>query len=121
MDAPIQPQTLLAYEHGEDIRIRTFRFACRVIAACDDVYNSRQLERLLVAQLIGCSTSTAAMLEEARAAESTRDFISKSSIALKECRESWMRLRIFQARRIGDPEEITPLVNEANEFLIRTS
>jgi four helix bundle protein len=57
------------------------------------------------------------MREEARAAESTRDFISQSSIALKECRESWMRLRIFQARRIGDPEEITPLVNEANELV----
>jgi four helix bundle protein len=44
----------------------------------------------------------ASMLEEARAAESRRDFISKCSIGLKECREAWTRLRIVAACRIGD-------------------
>jgi four helix bundle protein len=40
--------------------------------------------RLMTAQLLNCSTAVPAMLEDARAAESKRDFISKSSIALRK-------------------------------------
>jgi four helix bundle protein len=106
-----------SYEHGDDIRDRTFRFACRVLAVCEDIYNAKTFGRLLVMQLTDCSTSTTAMLEEARAAESPRDFVSKCSIALKECRESWTRLRILEARRIGNIPEVSALVREADELV----
>jgi four helix bundle protein len=57
------------------------------------------------------------MLEEARAAESRRDFISKCSISLKEARETHVRLRIFGRCRIGPSEEVQSLVDEANALV----
>ena len=56
------------------------------------------------------------MLEEARAAESKRDFISKCCIALKECREARTRLRVCHACQLGPPLEAWELVQEAEEL-----
>src|SRR5438874_5417632 len=72
---------------------------------------------MMVPQLVNCSTSPAGMLEEARAAESRRDFISKCSIGLKELRESWTRLRVMEACRIGPSDTASDLVREANELV----
>ena len=68
------------YEQGQDIRDRTFEFACNVVAFCETLYARGGVGRFMVLQLLDCSTSVASMLEEARAAESRRDFISKCSI-----------------------------------------
>ena len=70
----------------------------------------------MVPQLLSCSLF-ATMLEEARGAESDADFISKCCIALKECREAWVRLRVCEACRIGPPTEARELVREANELV----
>lgn len=105
------------HEDGQDIRNRTFRFACRVVSFCQQVYERGGVGRMLVPQLVNSSTSFAAMLEEARAAESKRDFISKCSIGLKECRESHVRLRVMEASGIGPPEEARELSREANELI----
>jgi four helix bundle protein len=72
---------------------------------------------MMVPQLLNCSTSPAGMLEEARAAESTRDFISKCCIGLKELRESWTRLRVMEACRIGPNDRARDLVREANKLV----
>ena len=109
-----QPPT---YEQGQDIRDRTFEFACKVVAFCEDLYARGGVRRMVVFQLLDCSTSIPSMLEEARAAESRRDFISKCSIGLKECRESHVRLRICQRRRFGPRQVVDPLVQEAGELV----
>jgi four helix bundle protein len=57
------------------------------------------------------------MLEEARAAESRRDFVSKTSIALKEAREAWVRLRICERTQCGPPQEAAALVGEADQIV----
>jgi four helix bundle protein len=57
------------------------------------------------------------MLEEARAAESRRAFISKCSIGLKEGREAWTRLRVCQARQLRHREEVRELTKEASELV----
>jgi len=67
-------------------------------------------------QLINCSTSVAAILEEARGAESRRDFISKCSIGLKEARESHVRLRVCHRAALGPPGEAAALVDEARQI-----
>ena len=67
-------------------------------------------------QLISCSTSVAAILEEARGAESRRDFISKCSIGLKEARESHVRLRVCYRTSLGPREDAAPLVDEARQI-----
>src|SRR5687767_11410205 len=82
------------FEPGHDIRVRTFEFACRVVEFCKKLYEQGGVARQMAPQLINCSTSVAAILEEARGAESRRDFISKCSIGLKEARETHVRLRV---------------------------
>ena len=57
------------------------------------------------------------MLEEARAAESRRDFISKCAVALKECREAHVRLRICRDSLLGPESEVGALCQEANELV----
>jgi four helix bundle protein len=57
------------------------------------------------------------MLEEARAAESKRDFISKCSIALKEARESHVRLRVCRRCNVGPAGEGNKFVSEANQIV----
>ncbi|OFW26544.1 MAG: hypothetical protein A3H97_05910 [Acidobacteria bacterium RIFCSPLOWO2_02_FULL_65_29] len=63
-------ETPPTYENGQDIRDRTFTFACRVVKFCQKLSTEGGVGRMMVPQLVNCSTSTAAMLEEARAAES---------------------------------------------------
>jgi len=57
------------------------------------------------------------MLEEARAAESRRDFVSKCSISLKECREAFARLSVHETCRIGPLAETKALRAEAHELV----
>src|SRR5436190_12313540 len=109
-----QPPT---YQSGQDIRDRTFAFACRVVRFCQKLNEASGVGRLMVPQIVNCTTSTAAMLEEARAAESDADFISKCCVSLKECRESWTRLRVCQRCMIGPSQEASELVQEGNELI----
>src|SRR5258706_15592264 len=105
------------FEGGQDIRDRTFEFACQVVDFCQRLSEGGGVGRLMVPQLLSCSLSFATMLEEARAAESDADFISKCGIGLKECRESWTRLRICRKSAIGRLEEAHALVQESNELI----
>jgi len=105
------------YPSGQDIRDRTFEFACRVVLLCQRLYDVGGVSRLMVPQLIACSTATSTQLEEARAAESDPDFISKCCISLKECRESWTRLRVCAKCRLGPPSEVKELVQESDELV----
>ena len=106
-----------SYRHGQDIRDRTARFAQRVVALCQRLQKNGEVARVLTKQLVSCSTSVAANLEEASAGESRRDFFSKCAIALKESREAWSRLRLLRDTGIGDPGEVEALVHEANELV----
>jgi four helix bundle protein len=106
-----------ALASGQDIRDRSFQFACRVVAFCETLYNRGDVARVMAPQLLRSGTSAAAMLEEARAAESLRDFISKCSIALKESRESHVRLRMHEACRVGPLSEAAALRAEAQEIV----
>ena len=103
------------YEDGQDIRDRSFDYACRVVGLCEQLDAGGRIGRLMVPQILSCSLSFAAMLEEARAAESDNDFISKCGIGLKECRESWTRLRVCERRRIGPANDVKALVQEGSE------
>jgi four helix bundle protein len=105
------------YQHGQDIRDRSFDYACRVVGLCEQLEAGGHVGRLMVPQLLNCTLSFATMLEEARAAESDADFISKCCIGLKECRESWTRLRVCSRRRIGPTEEGHLLVQEGSELI----
>jgi len=105
------------YEDGQDIRDRSFEYACSVVAFCEELMAGGGVGRLMVPQLLDCSLSFATMLEEARSAESDADFISKCCIGLKECRESWTRMRVCERRTIGPRKIVRELVQEGNELI----
>ena len=111
------PGWLSVYEDGQDIRDRTFEFACAVVEFCRQLSNAGGVARLMTEQLLNCSTSVAAMLEEARAAESKRDFVSKCCVALKEAREAHLRLKVCQRTGLGPREAALALSDEANQIV----
>ena len=105
------------FEGGQDIRDRAFEFGCQIVRFCQKLYDLGGIARMMVPQLLNCGTSPSGMLEEARAGESKRDFISKCCIALKELREAHNRLRIHVACQIGPTNEAVALRGEANELI----
>ena len=75
------------------VRDKSFDFSLLLIKSLK--YNKRNyLHRSLIDQVLRSGTSIGANIEEALGAQSRKDFISKMSIAYKECRETiyWLRL-----------------------------
>jgi len=81
-------------EKAIDIRDRAFQFAVRIVRLCKFLEKNSDVSRSVISQLLDAGTSVGANLEEAKAGQSTADFIHKNAIALKEARESnyWLRL-----------------------------
>ena len=64
-----------------DIAERTFAYAVSVVKVCR-IFEREGVHRSLVAQLLRSATSVGANVEEAQAAQSLADFISKTCVAL---------------------------------------
>ncbi len=116
MDEPKSPKPT---EKIFDIRERTFQFAVRIVKLCQYLEKKTDVSKRLIGQLLDAGTSVGANLEEARAGQSSKDFVHKNSISLKEARESayWLRLLVasyeFESKvRDG----IEDLKNEAIEI-----
>jgi len=99
---------------GDDLRARAFQFACDV-TAFSDAERRGSGDRDLVRQLLRASRSIGANLEEADAAQSRPDFISKCTIALKEAREAHYWIRLLQATT--KTTKLDRLVSDANELV----
>lgn len=71
---------------------KTFDFSLKIISLY--IQLKKENEFIISKQLLRSGTSIGANVEEAIAAQSKRDFISKMSIASKEARETkyWLRL-----------------------------
>jgi len=110
-----------------DLEERLIQFAVNVILMCnklDGSYASQHMSK----QLIRSATSAALNYGEAQSAESSRDFLHKMKISLKELRESLVNLKIQKgAELIKDIQKIDILIQENNELIsifvasIRTS
>jgi len=70
----------------------SFQFSLDIIKLYKELL--QQKEFVLSRQLLRCGTSIGANVEEAMAAQSKKDFITKMSIASKEARETryWLKL-----------------------------
>jgi four helix bundle protein len=100
---------------GANIRERAFEFACRVLTLHRFVYKREPSLRDASRQASSAASSVGANLEEADAAQSRADFISKCNIALKEARETryWLRL----LARFISTKSLDPLISEATEII----
>lgn len=99
-----------------EILPRTFRFAVAVTRLGVELDLAGGMGRVLAAQLVRAASSVGSMVEEAQAAESKADFISKMSIGLEEARETHYRLRILAAAGLSSSASIAALVVEADEL-----
>ena len=68
------------------------------------------------AQVIRSATSAGANYEEARGAESNKDFIHKLAISLKELRETRYWLRIIDRAKLVPPNRMNDIIREADEL-----
>ncbi len=99
-----------------DIVERTFEFAVRIIQLCGKMDERPGVGRVMMSQVLRAGTSVPANVEEAQAAQSKADFVSKMSIALKEARETHLRLRLLATANIFPDSQLQPLVDEADEI-----
>lgn len=100
-----------------DLPERTMQFAIRVVNLCKHLDARPGVSRTLARQLLRSGTSIGANVEEAVAAQSKPDFISKQNIALKEARETHYWLRLLVASEIVSQEQAADLIQEANELV----
>lgn len=69
-------------------------------------------------QLIRSASSSALNYGEARSAESTKDFIHKMQIVLKELRESFINLKIIKrAELLTNNQQINSILKENDELI----
>ena len=99
-----------------DILDRTFQFAVAIIKLCAQLDDRPGVGRVMMSQILRAGTSVPSNVEEAQAAQSKPDFISKMSIALKEARETHLRLRLLATANVVAPNYTTALIREADEL-----
>lgn len=95
---------------------RSFDFAVRIVKLCEYMDERPGVSRVLMPQILRAGTSIVANVEEAQAGQSRPDFISKMAIALKEARETHIRLRILATTAVVSEKKLNPLITEADEL-----
>ncbi|GAB4239026.1 MAG: hypothetical protein Kow0049_26120 [Stanieria sp.] len=70
------------------IQERTFQFAVRIVRFCIFLDENKKAAKRIADQLQRCGTSIGANVAESQSAQSTKDFIHKLEIALKEAKET---------------------------------
>ena len=100
-----------------DLAERTFRFACHIVTFSRKISKEPGVVRQIAWQLSAAGTSVATNYEEAKGAYSRREFAAKSSIVLKEARESRLWLRLILACQLAPPQDVQPLYDEANQLV----
>ena len=100
---------------GDDIEDRLIDFAVLIIGICDRLPETRA-GRHVAGQLVRSGTAPAPQYGEARGAESTRDFVHKLRICLKELNESRIWLKIALKAKMLPHEALRPALAECDEL-----
>ena len=95
---------------------RTFDFALEIVLLYKFLVGNKEF--ILSKQIVRSGTSIGANVEEAQAAQSKADFISKMSIASKEARETkyWLRL-LSKSNYINDYSKKNKLFEEVDSII----
>lgn len=100
---------------GDDIEDRLIDFAVRVIKVCKALPNDT-VGKHIRGQLVRSGTSPAPNYGEARGAESSKDFIHKLKIALKELNESRIWLKMCIKAELMKEEKLDLLLDECDQL-----
>lgn len=102
---------------GYNLEERLLEYSARIIRLTEKMTGSTA-KKHVANQLLRSGTSPMAHHGEAQAAESTKDFIHKLKIALKELRESirWIKL-IQRVPLVEKPELLNDLLDETDQLI----
>lgn len=84
------------------VKDKSFGFALKIIELSATLKKGNNYE--IASQILRSGTSIGANVEEAQAAQSKRDFVSKLSISSKEARETKYWLRLIKESKITNKE-----------------
>jgi four helix bundle protein len=102
-------------EAGQNIKERTFNSALKAVNLVERLPKTIA-GNVLGKQFILSATSIGANCEEAHAGYTKDDFVFKLNIALREARETHYWLRLIQASSLGEPGELDPMIDEAEQI-----
>lgn len=100
---------------GDDIEERLIDFAVRVIKLCGQLPKT-EAGRHVAGQLLRSGTAPAAHYAEARGGESTRDFIHKLRLSLKELNESRVWLKIIARSEMQPASRLDDIAQECDQL-----
>ena len=101
----------------EELLNRTFEFGVKCLLFLESLPKTK-VNSVITYQLAKASTSIGGNYEEAQAAESSKDFIHKIGVVLKECRESnyWLRILDTVLKKEYKNSEFEYLLKESSDF-----
>lgn len=92
-------------------------YSARIIKLVDALPATR-IGNHIAGQLLRCGTSPYPNHGEAQAAESSKDFVHKMRIALKELREAYRWLKLIKyIKLINKPERLDELIDETEQLV----
>ena len=101
----------------ENLEKRLIDFAALIVKIVEYIPDTRAANHL-AGQLLRSGTSPALNCGEARAGESTRDFLHKMRIALKELRETFVCLKvIYNTKLFSSENDLMDALKESNELI----
>ena len=100
-----------------DLEQRLLEYSVRTIKVVESLPATR-VGNHIADQLLRCGTSPYPNHGEAQAAESSKDFIHKIRIALKELREAYRWLKLIKyIKLIKKPERLNGLIDETEQLI----
>ena len=100
---------------GDDIEERLIDFAVRIVKLCVGLPKTPACQHV-AGQLVRSGTAPAAHYAEARGAESTKDFIHKLRLCLKELNESRVWLKIITRSGMLPASRLHDINQECDEL-----
>ena len=101
---------------GNIIADKSYDYANRIVKAYKFL-KFKQKEYIMSKQLLRSGTAVRALVGEAEFAQSTNDFISKNSIALKEANESVYWLHLLHDNEYIDDSSFDSIIKDAKEIV----
>jgi four helix bundle protein len=101
-----------------DLAERTFLFSCAIVRFCRKLSSEPGIVRQIAWQLADAGTSVSANYEEAKGSYSRREFAAKTSIVLKEARETRLWLRIILACNLAADSDLARELYDESDQLV---
>lgn len=104
------------FEENSVLYKKAFNFALDIIKTYRYLMQEKR-EFILSKQLLRSGTSIGANISESFNAQSTKDFVSKLSISLKEAGESQYWIKLLTASNIIDSNITKPLIENSSQII----